>query len=692
MPDGGINKMENKQHVSYVKLIIAGCIFLILGAGSATADPPVNWYRSDEGLSLSSGSTSAPNLFTFDNRVYASDSGGLYVQLYNTPCFGWDQVTNVPTGAGSFRQVGDYLYASGSGSSLWWVGKGSYPTIPTWHAVTSTGIFYGAVIHPEAMFGGQLYAAVFPGTGTFDIYRTPDVGKSSMAWTKVVSNGFGDSNNHELGSLIEYNSKLLAVTTNTRTDPSASFGDDRYYGTGIEVWESATGDLGTWNQVNQDGFGTEVLVHQSDGSDVMRRTNQDMGSAAVYNGYLYIGTLAHWNRGEVWRYNGTVLVGWTDVTPDGLCAGSYGCGGPSRAAAMAVYNNLLYLGEGVSTGNLETYDGTTWTIVVPGEWDGVMGHPFAPENRGIYSLAVLLSKPTLPGNAWTGDKLFALTTTNTGGAQIWSYPFGTAPPTCSALRSATISISPKTATTELFPGATHSYTVTINAGPGFDFSQVLIGLEERVSQYYGGGGGQSGAVGWVPPGGTWESTYPAWYEGPTALMTDNIEVGFHNSQNWVEDTATNTWIDTIPEIGVFRQGKWYVDADANRVWIGTGIQDDAIYSFGLSGDYAVVGDWNRNGKTEIGVFRAGKWYVDFNANNAWNGASVDRVYTFGLAGDKAVTGDWNRDGKPEIGVFRAGKWYVDLNANNAWDGVGTGKDAIYSFGKVGDTPVMGLWS
>lgn len=124
------------------------------------------------------------------------------------------------------------------------------------------------------------------------------------------------------------------------------------------------------------------------------------------------------------------------------------------------------------------------------------------------------------------------------------------------------------------------------------------------------------------------------------------------------------------------------------MWIGTGIQDDAIYTFGLSGDQAVVGDWNRNGKTEIGVFRAGKWYVDLNADNAWSGAGTgkDAVYSFGLAGDRAITGDWNRDGKPEIGVLRSGKWYVDLNANNVWNGAGTGKDAVYSFGKKGGYP------
>jgi len=50
----------------------------------------------------------------------------------------------------------------------------------------------------------------------------------------------------------------------------------------------------------------------------------------------------------------------------------------------------------------------------------------------------------------------------------------------------------------------------------------------------------------------------------------------------------------------------------------------------------VVGDWNGDGVDEIGVFRNGMWYLDLNGNGIWEGPAVDRQYTFGLAGDIPV--------------------------------------------------------
>ena len=71
----------------------------------------------------------------------------------------------------------------------------------------------------------------------------------------------------------------------------------------------------------------------------------------------------------------------------------------------------------------------------------------------------------------------------------------------------------------------------------------------------------------------------------------------------------------------------------------------------MAGDIPVVGDWNGDGKTKIGVFRSGNWYLDSNGNNSWDAGS-DAAYVFGMAGDIPVVGDWNGDGKTKIGVFR----------------------------------------
>ena len=43
----------------------------------------------------------------------------------------------------------------------------------------------------------------------------------------------------------------------------------------------------------------------------------------------------------------------------------------------------------------------------------------------------------------------------------------------------------------------------------------------------------------------------------------------------------------------------------------------------------------------------------------------DRGVSWGLPGDIPVTGDWNGDGKDDIGIFRPGSglWSLDSNGN-----------------------------
>jgi hypothetical protein len=95
---------------------------------------------------------------------------------------------------------------------------------------------------------------------------------------------------------------------------------------------------------------------------------------------------------------------------------------------------------------------------------------------------------------------------------------------------------------------------------------------------------------------------------------------------------------------------------------------DPITQFGLPGDVPVVGDWDGSGKTKIGVFRNGVWYLDMNGNGQWDGFAVDRAGQFGLPGDIPVVGDWDGSGKIKVGVYRSGAWYLDMNGNLQWDG------------------------
>jgi hypothetical protein len=149
----------------------------------------------------------------------------------------------------------------------------------------------------------------------------------------------------------------------------------------------------------------------------------------------------------------------------------------------------------------------------------------------------------------------------------------------------------------------------------------------------------------------------------------------------------------IAEIGVFRPSThiFYLDYDGNGVWNGASI--DRQYNFGITGDTPVSGDWNSDGKTEIGVFRNSThlFYLDYNGNGVWNGNVIDRQYNFGISGDIPVAGDWNADGRTEIGGFRPSPhlFYLDYNGNGAWNGASV--DRQYNFGITSDIPLSGKW-
>ncbi|MEM7828422.1 MAG: fibrinogen-binding protein, partial [Candidatus Aenigmatarchaeota archaeon] len=93
---------------------------------------------------------------------------------------------------------------------------------------------------------------------------------------------------------------------------------------------------------------------------------------------------------------------------------------------------------------------------------------------------------------------------------------------------------------------------------------------------------------------------------------------------------------------------------------------DRKYKFGNSTDIPVTGDWNGDGYTEIGIFRAGYWYLDYNGNGVWE-KGVDTKIEYGIYTDTPVTGNWNDDGYTEIGVFNNRYWYIDSNGNDIWD-------------------------
>jgi serine/threonine protein kinase len=124
---------------------------------------------------------------------------------------------------------------------------------------------------------------------------------------------------------------------------------------------------------------------------------------------------------------------------------------------------------------------------------------------------------------------------------------------------------------------------------------------------------------------------------------------------------------------------WHVDTDGDDVW-------DLSIDFGLKDDVPVLGDWNGDGKDELGVIRLN------NPANGLNGWLLNREKAqiamaeipYGLPGDLPLAADWNGDGKTDIGVFRmtlgVGQFLLDLDFDPA-------SERYVRFGMQGDVPV-----
>ena len=307
----------------------------------------------------------------------------------------------------AFKLLGDYLYAWENGQ-LWFLLPGEDPYSASWFPVTATGPRGAVHPIPFVVFNGKVYGVYKDSnTGLFEIWRAAGPGQGTMAWELVVPNSFEDSqNNKGVDVMIVFNNRIYAGTSTL----NGIFGNPAAYGAGVEIWQSDSGDAGSWSQVNVDGFGT--LNPGCVSGFCNFPIHHMIGSAAVYQGpgqvqpYLYIGTKSHFGA-ELWRYDGSGPGGWRNVTPPwaGPCREDAPFGS-RRFESLAVFRGKLYLAEGFPSGSLSKYDGANWTIVVDGP------NPFDPQNQGLKSLAVL------------DDQLYVSTLhslAGTEGDQVWRY-------------------------------------------------------------------------------------------------------------------------------------------------------------------------------------------------------------------------------------------------------------------------------
>ncbi len=113
---------------------------------------------------------------------------------------------------------------------------------------------------------------------------------------------------------------------------------------------------------------------------------------------------------------------------------------------------------------------------------------------------------------------------------------------------------------------------------------------------------------------------------------------------------------------------------------------DHVFQYGAERDKPVTGDWNGDGVSNIGVFRDGTWYLDRDGDGRWSPS--DEVVEYGREGDLPVVGDWTGDGTDKLGVYRQGEWHLDTNGDRILDA----RDKVFRLGGADDVPVVGDWN
>jgi len=309
-----------------------------------------------------------------------------WVRAASTPLssIGWQQVNE--SGFGSMQNIGTLdtykgqMYAgtwapTGEMAEMWRTGDGK-----NWEQFSPTFTPDYAVIFDSQVFRDSLYI----GTGSlyFNSDGTQIMRTGGTSWEVVASDGFEDNDNFGMNALAVFSNTLIAATSNITT--------------GIEVWGSPTGDLGSWEQLNTDGFGLGIagqdsimdtyngFLYYSQGTgptldpiatllrtdDLITWTpvftdglgnpnNTNVSSMAEFKGDFYIGLRNLTDGGEVWRSSNGV-----DYSP--VITGGLGDVNNMRPYGLIVYADYLYLvvnnpvnGAGI----WRTSDGVSWEQV-----------------------------------------------------------------------------------------------------------------------------------------------------------------------------------------------------------------------------------------------------------------------------------------------------------------------------------------
>lgn len=106
-------------------------------------------------------------------------------------------------------------------------------------------------------------------------------------------------------------------------------------------------------------------------------------------------------------------------------------------------------------------------------------------------------------------------------------------------------------------------------------------------------------------------------------------------------------------------------------------QRNSFQRFGLGSDTPLLGDWDGNGRSNVGVYRpsTGTFLLRLGKNTR----SID----FGQSTDRPVVGDWDGNGTWEVGVRRGTTFLKRMDDGKVWTA---------ELGDADDVPVTGDWN
>ncbi len=143
--------------------------------------------------------------------------------------------------------------------------------------------------------------------------------------------------------------------------------------------------------------------------------------------------------------------------------------------------------------------------------------------------------------------------------------------------------------------------------------------------------------------------------------------------------------DGREDIGVFDQTVWTLEVATTAAVVNPNYVPFATFAFGGVGDLPIVGDWDGDGVDTIGLFRpSDSTFLLRNSNTAGN---PDLVAAFGFPTAIPLVGDWDGDGDTTLGVVDPGSLTFFLRNQNA----AGNPDFQFIFGLAGDLPVAGDW-